>query len=105
MFARTLKPILLRGLVAASIDILVACLGKWRTAKVNGPSGPPSFVISSPAAGTVRYYIPDMKATAEGTTDGTDLPVSGPSFLRSLCQAVASNRPGRIRGPARLRFG
>jgi len=64
MFARTLKPILLGGLVAASIDI-------------RRPPG--------------RCYIPDMKATAEGTTDGTDLPVSGPTVP-----------PG---GPARLRSG
>jgi len=55
-------------------------LGTWRSSKVQGPYGPQSFVISSPAAGTLRYYIPDMKATAEGAIDGTDLPVSGPDI-------------------------
>ena len=53
-------------------------IGTWRTDKVKGPSGPQSFVISSPAEGTLRYDIPDMKAYAEGRADGSDHPIVGP---------------------------
>jgi len=55
-------------------------IGTWRTSKVKGPSGPQTFVISSPADGVLRYDIPDMKASAEGSADGTDHPISGPDI-------------------------
>jgi hypothetical protein len=55
-------------------------IGTWRASKVKGPSGPQSFVISSPAAGVLHYDIPDMKASAEGRADGTDHPITGPDI-------------------------
>jgi hypothetical protein len=54
-------------------------LGTWRTEKVKEPSGPQTFVISSPAPGVLHYEIPDMKASAEGRVDGSDNRLSGPT--------------------------
>lgn len=54
-------------------------VGVWRTAKVTNPTGPQTFIISSPATGVLHYEIPDMKASAEGRLDGTDVPLSGPA--------------------------
>ena len=53
-------------------------IGTWRSVKVSEPNGPREFVIASPAPGVVRYEVPDMKATAEGRTDGSDTPLTGP---------------------------
>ncbi len=55
-------------------------VGTWRTAKVTGPSGPQTFVFSSPAAGVMHVEIPDMKISVEGRTDGTDYALAGPSM-------------------------
>ncbi|HEV2286286.1 MAG TPA: hypothetical protein VGR80_09600 [Steroidobacteraceae bacterium] len=52
--------------------------GTWRAAKVTGPTGPQTFIISSPAAGVLRYEIPDMKVSVEAHLDGTEYAVSGP---------------------------
>jgi hypothetical protein len=52
-------------------------IGTWRTAKVVGPSGPQSFVISTPAHGVLRVEVPDMKGSVEGRTDGSDHPLMG----------------------------
>jgi hypothetical protein len=54
-------------------------IGTWRTTKVTNPTGPQTFIISSPAAGVLHYDIPDMKASAEGSTDGADHPLTGPT--------------------------
>lgn len=54
-------------------------VGTWRVANIKGPSGPTVFVISQPAPGIVRYELPDMKASVEGRTDGSDNPLSGPT--------------------------
>lgn len=54
--------------------------GTWRTARVTGPTGPQTFVISSPAAGVLHYEIPDMKISVEGRTDGTDCALTGPTM-------------------------
>jgi hypothetical protein len=54
-------------------------IGTWRTAKVVGPSGPQTFVMSSPADGVLHVDVPDMKASAEGRMDGSDNPLTGPS--------------------------
>jgi hypothetical protein len=53
-------------------------IGTWRSVKVSDPTGPREFVISSPASGVLHYEVPDMKASAEGRTDGTDTPLTGP---------------------------
>ena len=52
-------------------------IGTWRGTQVSGPSGPQTFVISSPAPGFLHFDIPDMQASAEGRADGTDHPVTG----------------------------
>ena len=66
--------------VFTRVDGSDGLVGTWRTAKVTGPTGlPQTFVISSPAAGALHYEIPDMKASAEGSTDGTDHPLTGPT--------------------------
>jgi hypothetical protein len=53
--------------------------GTWRASKVKGGGGPQEFVISVPAAGMVHYDVPDMKVNVEGRTDGSDLPLTGPT--------------------------
>ena len=52
-------------------------IGTWRTAKVVGPTGPQTFVMSSPASGVLHVDVPDMKASAEGRMDGSDNPLIG----------------------------
>jgi hypothetical protein len=55
-------------------------IGTWRATKATGSDGAPeTFVISSPASGVMHYEIPDMKVSAEGRTDGTDHPLTGPT--------------------------
>jgi hypothetical protein len=55
-------------------------IGTWRSVRVSEPSGPREFVITSPAHGVLRYEVPDMKASAEGPTDGSDHPLTGPDM-------------------------
>jgi hypothetical protein len=52
-------------------------LGKWKSIKVQ-ENAPPSFIVSSPAAGSLRFEIRETKTTAEGAADGTDHAMSGP---------------------------
>jgi hypothetical protein len=52
-------------------------VGTWRSVKLSEPNGPREFVISSPAPGVLHYEVPDMKASAEGRTDGSDNPLTG----------------------------
>lgn len=52
-------------------------IGTWRTTKVTAPNGPQTFVISSPAPGILHYEIPDMRASTEGRTDGSDNVLTG----------------------------
>ena len=54
-------------------------VGTWRASKVKGGGGPQEFVISVPAAGMVHYDVPDMKVNVEGRTDGSDIPLTGPT--------------------------
>lgn len=54
-------------------------LGTWRASKVKGAGGPQEFVISVPGPGRVHYDVPDMKASVEGRTDGSDIPLTGPT--------------------------
>jgi len=67
--------------VFSRVDGIDGLAGTWRTAKVTGATGlPQTFVISSPAPGVLHYEVPDMKASAEGRTDGTDHPLTGPTL-------------------------
>ena len=52
-------------------------IGTLRTAKVVGPTGPQTFVMSAPAPGVLHVDVPDLKASAEGRTDGSDNPLTG----------------------------
>ncbi len=52
-------------------------IGTWRAAKVVGPTGPQTFVISAPASGVLHVEVPDMKASVEEPTDGTVHPLIG----------------------------
>jgi len=53
--------------------------GTWRTAKVTNPTGPQTFIISSPSAGVLRYEIPDMKISVDYSADDTDYAIPGPT--------------------------
>jgi hypothetical protein len=55
-------------------------IGTWRTTKVTNPTGPQTFIISSPAAGVLRYDIPDMKVSVECSANDKDYPLTGPSM-------------------------
>ena len=72
-------------------------IGTWRTAQVKGPSGPQSFVISSPAAGMLHYDIPDMKASTEGRADGTDHPITGPTVPPGMTIGFKLLSPNEIK--------
>jgi hypothetical protein len=54
-------------------------IGTWRAARVTGGGGPQEFVISVPSPGSVHYEIPDMKVSVGGRTDGSDVPLTGPT--------------------------
>ena len=71
--------------------------GTWRTTKVSGPSQPQTFVITSPASGVLHYDIPDQKVTAEGRTDGTDNPLTGPTVPKGLTISFKGLGPTKIK--------
>jgi hypothetical protein len=68
-------------------------IGTWQTAKVTGPTGPQTFVISSPSVGVLHYDIPDMKASVELLPNGTDHAVSGPTVPPGMTIAYKSVGP------------
>ncbi len=68
-------------------------LGTWRTAKVVGPSGPQTFVVSVPAPGVLHVGVPDMKSSVEGRTDGSDNPlVGGPPGTTVATKILSSTK-------------
>lgn len=72
-------------------------VGTWRSTKVTGGGGPQQFVITSPAPGVLHYDIPDMKATAEGRTDGSDNPVTGPTVPPGSTISFKALSPTKIK--------
>ncbi len=61
--------------------------GKWKSTKVT-ISAPGTWVISFPAADTIRWDIPDYKESVEGKTDGSDMAISGPTAPKNMTLAV-----------------
>src|SRR5215475_6461373 len=59
-------------------------LGTWRSVKSTAGGAPQTFVISAPSAGVLHYDVPDMKASAEGSTDGSDHPLTGPTVPQGM---------------------
>jgi hypothetical protein len=72
-------------------------IGTWQTAKITGPTGPQTFVISSPMEGVLHYEIPDMKATVELRPDGADHSVSGPTIPPGMTIAYKSLTPTKMK--------
>jgi hypothetical protein len=82
--------------VYARISGKTGLVGKWKSTKVT-ISEPDSITISSPAAGSIRWEIPQYKQTLEGKTDGSDIPVSGPTVPAGLTvsiKGVSSRKQG-----------
>lgn len=77
-------------------------VGTWRTAKVTAPSGPQTFVISSPAAGILHYEIPDMKATVDVRADGSDRTVVGPEIPPGMTIAYKTVSPTKMQYTIKL---
>jgi hypothetical protein len=72
-------------------------IGTWRSVKVKNPSGPRTFVISSPRSGILHYEIPEMKASVEGPADGKDLPIApGSATQVHLCVRVSRPHQGEL---------
>ena len=71
-------------------------LGTWRAAKVVDPVAPETFIISSPAPGLVHEEVPDMKASLEGPTDGSDLALSGPNLPPAMTIAFKPVTPTKM---------
>jgi hypothetical protein len=71
--------------------------GTWRSVKVSEPNGPREFVITSPAPGVLHYEVPDMKASAEGRTDGSDTPLTGPDLPPGSTISFKMLSPKKIR--------
>jgi hypothetical protein len=71
--------------------------GKWRSTKVN-ISAPNTYVVSAPSAGAVRWEIPEYKEVVEGKTDGSDLPLSGPTAPKGLTLSI------KMMGPKKLEY-
>lgn len=72
-------------------------IGTWRSTKVVGGGAPRQFVISAPAPGVVHYEIPDLKVTAEGRTDGSDNPLTGPTMPPGATISFKALSPTKIR--------
>jgi hypothetical protein len=72
-------------------------VGSWRVTKVTGGGGPQEFVISVPAPGSVHYEIPDMKVSVAGRTDGSDIPLKGPTTPPGMTIAFQSLTPTKMR--------
>jgi hypothetical protein len=72
-------------------------IGTWRSIRVSEPNGPREFVISSPAPGVLHYEVPDMKAHAEGRTDGSDTPLTGPDMPPGSTISFKMLSPTKIR--------
>jgi hypothetical protein len=72
-------------------------IGTWRTAKVVGPTGPQTFVMSSPASGVLHVDVPDMKASAEGRMDGSDNPLTGPTVAPGTTISFKALSPTKMR--------
>jgi hypothetical protein len=71
--------------------------GTWRAARVTGPTGPQTFIISTPAAGVVHYEIPDMKISVEGRVDGTDNALTGPTVPPGMTISFKRLSPVKIK--------
>jgi hypothetical protein len=72
-------------------------VGTWRASKVKGGGGPQEFVISFVAAGVVHYDVPDMKASAEGRTDGSDNALTGPTVPPGATISFKALTPTKMR--------
>ena len=72
-------------------------VGTWRASKVKGGGGPQEFVISVPAAGMVHYNVPDMKVNVEGRTDGSDIPLTGPTVPPDATISFKALTPTKMR--------
>lgn len=69
--------------------------GKWRSTKVT-VSAPDDFIISSPSPGTMRWEIPGEKASVEGKTDGSDLPVASPTMPPGMTVSFKAEGPRKL---------
>jgi hypothetical protein len=72
-------------------------IGTWRVTKVHGGGGPQQFVISVPAPGVMHYEVTDMKASAEGRTDGSDNPLTGANLPPAATISFQALAPNKIR--------
>lgn len=72
-------------------------IGTWRSIKVSEPGGPREFLITSPEPGVLHYEVPDMKAAAEGRTDGRDNPMTGPTVAPGTTISFKAVSPKKIR--------
>lgn len=72
-------------------------IGTWRSTKVSEPNGPQEFVMSSPAPGVLHVDVPEMKASAEGRTDGSDNPLKGPTMAPGMTISFKALTPNKIR--------
>jgi len=71
--------------------------GTWRTAKVTDPTGPQTFVISSPAPGVLHYDIPDLKVSVECSADDKDYPITGPTAPPGATISFRRVSPTKVR--------
>ena len=70
-------------------------LGTWKSIKVSG--APQTFVIASPAPGSLRYNIPEWQASAEGTADGSDHPLVGGNTPAGMTVSFKFVTPTKIK--------
>lgn len=72
-------------------------IGTWRSVKISDPNAPHEYVISSPAPGMLHFEVPDMKASAEGRTDGSDIPLKSPTMPAGMTIAWEMPSPTKIK--------
>jgi len=72
-------------------------VGKWVSTSVN-ISAPNTYVVSSPSDGVIHWEISEYKETVEGKTDGSDLPITGPTVPQGLTLSI------KVLGPKKLTY-
>jgi hypothetical protein len=70
-------------------------IGKWKSTKAR-ISAPDSYVVSAPSEGVMRWEIPEYKEIVEGKTDGSDLPVTGPTAPAGLTLSIKILSPTKL---------
>jgi len=69
--------------------------GKWLAIK-DDADAPPTFIVSAPAPGVLRWEVPAWQAATEGALDGSDHPIKGGTQPPGLTLGSRLKSPSKI---------